>query len=201
MVRPGALGGAGRGALILSGGAGRGALVSAPQRPCQPGCCRSPGTSCVLVARPGRRKRSTSPVSGLTFRSRRRTRSTVLRPKPQCRHCRVLLRRRRWQAPQAALPADLESNRTAGNRLSSAFRAPGLVTPPVQQCVPSCTITHSSKSVSCMPRVSSPGLCAPASGFLPMVIKLACVSGWGGEGGGWVDGGSSTKMLINIKNI
>ena len=32
----GALGGAGRGALISFGGAGRGALVSAPQRPCQP---------------------------------------------------------------------------------------------------------------------------------------------------------------------
>ena len=35
-ARPGALGGAERGALILPGGAGRGALVSAPQRPCQP---------------------------------------------------------------------------------------------------------------------------------------------------------------------
>ena len=35
-ARPGALGGAGRGALILPWGAGRGALVSAPQRPCQP---------------------------------------------------------------------------------------------------------------------------------------------------------------------
>jgi len=36
LAKPGALGGAGRGALILPGGAGRGALVSAPQRPCQP---------------------------------------------------------------------------------------------------------------------------------------------------------------------
>ena len=35
-ARPGALGDAGRGALILPGGAGRGALISAPQRPCQP---------------------------------------------------------------------------------------------------------------------------------------------------------------------
>ena len=34
-ARPGPLGGAGRGALILPGGARRGALVSALQRPCQ----------------------------------------------------------------------------------------------------------------------------------------------------------------------
>ena len=38
---PGALGGAGRWALILPWDAGCGALVSAPQRPCQP--CGSPG--------------------------------------------------------------------------------------------------------------------------------------------------------------
>ena len=35
-VRPGALGGAGSGALILPGGAGRGPLVRAPRHPCQP---------------------------------------------------------------------------------------------------------------------------------------------------------------------
>ena len=37
-ARPGALGGAGRGAPISSGGAGRGARVSATQRPCQQPC-------------------------------------------------------------------------------------------------------------------------------------------------------------------
>ena len=36
LARPGALGGAGRGELILPLGAGRWVLVSAPQRPCQP---------------------------------------------------------------------------------------------------------------------------------------------------------------------
>ncbi len=35
-VRPGAHGGAGRGAQISPGGAGRGAQVCAPVRPCQP---------------------------------------------------------------------------------------------------------------------------------------------------------------------
>ncbi len=39
-VRPGAHGGAGRGAQISPGGAGRGAQVCAPVRPCQPWCKR-----------------------------------------------------------------------------------------------------------------------------------------------------------------
>ena len=52
IVKPGALGGAGRGALILPGVAGRWALVSAPSAPANPGEEEGPGLPMRRGCRP-----------------------------------------------------------------------------------------------------------------------------------------------------